>query len=182
MAAVVRVFLENEAKHSGWRFWLLFVIATNLGWFPGILLGIELSDWLWPDEIGPVKSGFAAIPAALGFAPLQAWVLSRHGIPFGRWFSLSALGWGSGIYLADWFLLSQFSQWQGFGRIALLGALAGLWMGLPQAWVLSRAFAKNLWWWFPMSFVGWGVQFPGAIPGAAVMLLLRTSPSERGVS
>ena len=56
MAEVMRVFLEKEAKQGGWRFWLLFTVATNLGWFPGILLGLAFSDWLSPDNIGPVKA------------------------------------------------------------------------------------------------------------------------------
>ncbi len=171
----MRAFLDKERTDAGWRFWLLFVIATNLGWVPGILLGMLLSDSLWPDGTGPAHAALTAIPAGLAFALMQAWVLSRHGVSFARWFVSTALGWVSGILLADWLVGGWIPAGEGFGRIALIGAVAGMWMGLPQAWVLSHVFNRILWWWSPLSFAAWGVQFPGAIPGAVIMFLLRTT-------
>lgn len=36
---IIDQILDNERTHAGWRFWLMFVIMTNVGLFPR--LGLE---------------------------------------------------------------------------------------------------------------------------------------------
>ena len=38
-------FLRLERELAGWRFWLLWVLATNVGFFPGLALGSRISTW-----------------------------------------------------------------------------------------------------------------------------------------
>ena len=66
-------FLAMELAHVGWRFWLLFVIATNLGFFAG--LGVEYLIF------GAVNVYVGMILSGVG----QSWVLSRHFPERGEW-------------------------------------------------------------------------------------------------
>jgi hypothetical protein len=63
---MLQTFFTEERIHSGWRFWLLWVLATNIGFFAGLSV-----EWIVFSNI----TLFLAVPIAAIF---QAWVLNRH--------------------------------------------------------------------------------------------------------
>ena len=52
-------------------------------------------------------------------------------------------------------------------------SLLGPWLGIPQWVVLKRRLPSVRWWWILISAFGWGIQFPGMIPGLMLTRLLR---------
>jgi hypothetical protein len=156
-------FLELERERVGWRFWVLWVLATNAGFFPGLALGNLLSDSA--DE--PLAS--AIVGGSFGtLAGVAQWsVLRRHIAPCHHWITATAAGWLLGGGLGA-FLLIHFAPrvspdspaW-----VLSIGFLAGAVVGIPQYGVLRRFGAGLSAWWVPISSVAWGVFFPGAISG-----------------
>ncbi len=70
---------QARPKHrpeSGWPFWWRWVVATNLGWFPGIFLGLCVAN-LPVDPSAATKACLAALVASSFFGATQAFSL-RH--------------------------------------------------------------------------------------------------------
>ena len=88
----------RTAAPSGKRLWLLWVIATNLGWFPGIALGSWLGSHLPAESLSVLVSGLIA-GAFVGAA--QARVLPRAIAGILARPVASSIGWALGILGQD---------------------------------------------------------------------------------
>lgn len=60
---------------DGWPFWWRWVLATNLGWFPGIYLGVKLAEHLPAPPI--VRAALSALIASSLFGAGQAFCAPR---------------------------------------------------------------------------------------------------------
>lgn len=164
-------FLEHERQLAGWRFWLLWVLATNAGFFPGLALGNLLAT----SAAEPLASGIVggSFGAAVGIA--QWLVLRRHLAPSQHWMSGTALGWSLGAALGA-LLLSRFAPGVPPGGLIWtlsIGFFAGALVGVPQQRLLRRFSPALSAWWVPISSLAWGVFFPGAISGLVLARRLR---------
>jgi len=79
----IRNFLALEERLAGWRFWLLWVLATNAGFFPGLRIGNLLAARL---DAGSGELSIEILRAVIigtSFASLiglfQGLVIARHG-------------------------------------------------------------------------------------------------------
>ena len=150
--------LPEEAPRD-WSLWWRFVLATNLGWFPGIGLGVLLARMtgLERELAGAV---LAAGVAALFVGLAQGRVLARLEVPPVPWLVATLGGWPVGVGLAE-LLLPQFPEPQ---RTAMVAFVAGGVVGIPQGLVLLRAGLEARTW-AAVSAVGWGILFPGMLTG-----------------
>ncbi len=156
-------FLEFERERAGWRFWVLWVVATNVGFFPGLALGGRLS--------APMAEPYASAIVGASFGTLvgvtQWLVLRRHAAPCHHWATATAVGWCVGGGLGALFL-GQFVPGLAPGDLAwtlFVGFFAGGVVGIPQRWVLLRLRPVLSHWWVPISSLAWGVLFPGVVSG-----------------
>ncbi len=156
-------FLELERERAGWRFWTLWVLATNVGFFPGLALGSRLSASVSEPYASAIVG--ASFGALVGVA--QWFVLRRHAAPSHHWASATAIGWciGGGIGAL---LLGEFVPAVSQGGLTwtlFVGFFAGGVVGIPQRQVLLRFSPVLSHWWVPISSLAWGVFFPGAVSG-----------------
>jgi hypothetical protein len=157
-------FLVAERSHAGWRFWLLFVIMTNVGFFSG--LGLE-----------KLLFGYVNVYIAITFSGIgQSWVLSRHFPEWGQWAIASAAGWLVGGLLSARILAILIPDISFTLNLFVFPLIAGAVMGVPQWLVLRRYLPQVGWWWILISAVGPAIQFPGMVMGAAIVWLM----SQRG--
>lgn len=156
-------FFQREREAAGWRFWVLWVAATNAGFFPGLVLGNRLSAGLAePLASGGVSLSFGAL---VGFA--QWLVLRRHLEHCVHWITSTAFGWALGAFLGSW-LFSRFAPGlspSGAVGIVSIGFFAGAIVGIPQRQLLLRSGPDLARHWVPLSSFAWGVFFPGVISG-----------------
>jgi hypothetical protein len=156
---------------SGWPFWWRWVVATNLGWFPGIFLGLQVAP-LIPGASSILQACVAALIAGACFGAAQAFSLRAYlEHPFAWWWT-TGLGWSGGVGIARALLDSMPGSLPGPADVAVVAFIAGGLVGLPQAWLLSSRSSR--WpWWPVISALGWGALFPGALPGAGLVWLAR---------
>ena len=157
---IINQFLDNERTHAGWRFWLLFVIMTNVGFFSG--LGLEKLLF------GQVNVYIATTLSGIG----QAWVLSRHFPERGQWAIASAVGWLVGGLLASRILAILIPDISFTLNLFVFPLIAGAVMGIPLWLVLRRYLPQVGWWWILISAVGPAIQFPGMVMGGAIVWLM----------
>lgn len=152
---------------EGWAFWWRWVLATNLGWFPGIALGTWLTQPI--AERAPLLAAtVSAGVAAASFGAAQALVLRGLLASPAAWWWATTLGWPVGVGAATALLAA-------FGGVAhpiletmLVAFIAGGCVGLPQARLLQPVLRHALWW--PgVSALGWGLLFPGVLAGLALV-------------
>ena len=145
-----RAFLAKEQRYAGWRFWVLWVLATNAGFWLGVAVEVSL--------VGRITN-LAAVPLG-GLA--QAFVLNRHLPAPWAWALASAAGWWVGMLIAGP-LLERWASQLSFWPYAMLFALiAGAIVGVSTLWALRRGGLPVGWWWVPISALAWGVQAPPA--------------------
>jgi hypothetical protein len=89
---VIREFLRLERERAGWRFWLLWVAATNLGFFPGLALGQRLAAGMGE----PLASGIVGGSFATLVGTAQWGVLRRHLPHCGYWMPSTTAGFATG--------------------------------------------------------------------------------------
>lgn len=176
----VQTFFKLEKQQAGWRFWLFWVVMTNIGFFPSVWLGGFVAGLVEPglgqlaDKLIQNTLSALIIGGLTGLA--QGLVLRRHGIHGGQWPLATAVGWAVGVFVAGYLIFgldpsvqaNDFWHW-----IVPAGFIAGAVVGIPQWWVLRRRLLTVCWWWLVVSAVGWGIQFPGAVPGIVLTRLLR---------
>jgi hypothetical protein len=176
----LRTFLKLEKHQVGWRFWLYWVIMTNLGFFLGLWIGGIVASFVEPgighltDKIIQNTLGALVIGGLTGLA--QGLVLRRHGFSGIWWTVATSLGWAVGIFLAGLLIFSLNSgiQTNDFFRWVLPAAfIAGAVVGVPQWVVLRRSLSSVDLWWIVVNALGWGIQFPGMVPGFVLTRLLR---------
>ena len=86
---MVNEFLAREQSDIGWRFWLLWVLATNVGFFPGLALGNQLSASVAEPVSSAVVGGmFAAMVGVAQWAVLRRHLPSTH-----HWITATTIGW-----------------------------------------------------------------------------------------
>ena len=158
---------------SGWPFWWRWVVATNLGWFPGILLGRKLAGLL-PESAPLLQAGVAALVAGSLFGATQAFVLRGFVSHATAWWGSTVAGWSAGVILARIILDSVPLALAPLLDTVGVAFIAGGVVGVPQAWVLS-GHTRRWAWWPIISAAGWGVLFPGAVPGLGLIWLGRSS-------
>jgi hypothetical protein len=151
---MLQSFFTEERVHGGWRFWVLWILLTNLGFFVGIL-----AEQLALGSISLV----IAVPLAAFF---QSWVLNRHIVIFIPWILVTAIGWWVGLGIAALVLsIINMPEMHPILRFVIIGAIAGLVVGIPQ-WLALRGQVKKIgWWWILVSAAGWAVMAPGLITG-----------------
>ena len=160
-------FLENERTHAGWRFWLLFVIMTNVGFFPDLALERAL--------FCEVNVFIATTFSGIG----QAWVLSRHFPERGQWAIASASGWLLGGLLSTRILAILVPEISFTLYLFVFPLIAGAVMGIPLWLVLRRYLPQVGWWWVVVSAVGPAIQFPGMVMGGAIVWLMSQQEAAR---
>lgn len=153
-------FLDNERAHAGWRFWLLFVIMTNVGFFPGL--------WLEKLLFGEVNAYIGMTFSAIG----QSWVLSRHFPERGQWAIASSLGWLVGGLLSTRVLSILIPDISFTLNLFVFPLIAGAVMGIPQWLVLRRYLPQVGCWWILIGAIGPAIQFPGMVMGGAIVWLM----------
>ncbi len=157
---------------SGWPFWWRWVVATNLGWFPGIFLGLKVAELV--PESALVRACVAAVIAGSLFGATQAFVLRGFISGPSAWWWSTVSGWSAGVILARMILDSVPLPLAPLLDTVGVACIAGGVVGVPQAWVLS-GHTRRWAWWPAISAVGWGVLFPGAVPGLGLIWLGRSS-------
>ncbi|MBW2268351.1 MAG: hypothetical protein JRH16_07220 [Deltaproteobacteria bacterium] len=168
-------FAWSAHPRSGWAFWWRWVLATNVGWFPGIVLGTWLAQPL--AESTPTLAAVAAgAVAGLCFGATQAFAL-RATLPTPlAWWLATALGWPLGIGAARLLLDALGVDTQPLLDTMLTGFIAGGCVGLPQARLLPPSRGARQWPW--VSAISWGLLFPGALAGLWLVLSWR-APDDR---
>jgi catechol 2,3-dioxygenase-like lactoylglutathione lyase family enzyme len=160
---LITEFLELERQRVGWRFWVLWVLATNAGFFPGLALGNRLSASAAEPYASAIVGG--SFGALVGVA--QWLVLRRHIAPSHHWVTGTAIGWCVGAGVGS-LILTQLDPSLSPGGVIwtiCLGFFAGAVVGIPQHRVLHRFGPALSRCWVPISSLAWGVFFPGAISG-----------------
>ena len=164
-------FFAQEAERGGWRFFVLWLAATNLGFFPGMELGQALAAGF----AEPLTSGIVSCAFALPVGLLQAWVLQRHWTRVSSWVIATTLGWLLGSVPGS-ALLRTLTPGVSEGDalwIVGLGFLSGGLVGLGQTPLVRRRRPELAGSWWLISAVAWALLFPGAISGLALTLGMR---------
>jgi hypothetical protein len=181
---VLRTFFEKEKRQAGWRFWLFWVIMTNMGFFTGVWLGGLAASFVEPGLGQLGDKLFQSTVSALIIGGLtgltQGLVLRRHGFSGGGWIAATSIGWAVGIFIAGFLIFSLDASIQTndfFRWVVPAASIAGAVVGIPQWRVLQRRLPHVGWRWILVSAVGWGIQFPGMVPGWALTRSLRLSDS-----
>lgn len=154
-------FLKTEREQGGWRFWLLWVVATNVGFVFGI--SIEMMLWGQPNL-------YIAVPLA-GFG--QGYILNRHISIYLPWAVGTGLFWLLGAVLAGQLLnmmLTADTVILQILRLVIISAVGGVFAGIPQ-WFFMREWLPQVGlWWLLLSALAWAVIIlPGVIEGTILM-------------
>lgn len=156
---------------AGWAFWWRWVLATNLGWFPGIALGLYLAEQV-PESYPISRAVLAAAVAACLFGAAQALVLRTLLRKPVLWWLFTLLGWSVGIGLARLLIDASSVALSPLADTIGVAAIAGGVVGAPQALLLKRH-CRGWAWWILISSLGWAILFPGALSGVGLVRLVR---------
>jgi hypothetical protein len=150
---------------------VLWVLATNAGFFPGLALG----NWLSASTAEPVASAIVGGCFGLLVGVGQWGVLRRHVAPSHHWVTGTALGWAVGAALGAALLtrIDPGMQPGGLAWTLWIGFFAGAVVGIPQRQILRRFGPELSAWWVPISSLAWGVFFPGMVSGLFLARRLR---------
>lgn len=194
------VYVNTNQNRIGLRFWLAWLLASVMGYGVGMLLGAYVAYGFFNRDPFDVTMGATlgiVMGAAGGFAQ---WVVLRERISGAGWWILaSAMG------FAAVFGLSRAVPSNNPATIgSIMAAAFGLVCGIPQWLILRRTVARAGWWVFAniLGLLAGEIGFPiaiaisatnddlnmlvvalvfaagyGAITGAALVWLLRQSPS-----
>ena len=171
-----------QGRRSGWRLWLVWVLATGIGLMLGAAGGVAamttlggavgetLGDDFFPSGPVSVAALLVVLPGSIGTA--QWLVLRRRLSRAGWWVLATIIGFWLGLLLLFGVgrALAQFwPPMPGFGRdttsvealngiafAALLGGSLGIPFGVAQWAVLLRQLSKAGWW-VPAAAAGWAV-------------------------
>ncbi|MDX1413247.1 MAG: hypothetical protein R3293_03600 [Candidatus Promineifilaceae bacterium] len=175
---IINSFLETEKTRAGWRFWIVWVVLTYIGFFVGLtvseLLSSRLGYRLLSATISAVIIGF--------FTGLtQSVALSRHKISRLGWIAATTIGWTAGIMMAGLIIFNIFPYVlvnNLFYWILPSAFVAGFVVGIAQMFILWPLWRGKSIWWIPISTVGWGIQFPGIFPGLFLARWLKSNKQE----
>ena len=177
---LLQTFFELEKQQVGWRFWLFWVIMTNIGFFLGVWVGGIFAGLVEPgiSQLGDklIQNTLSGLIIGGLTGLTQALVLRRHGFSGGGWTIATAIGWAAGIFIAGYLIFSldpTIKTNDFFGWIVPASFIAGAVVGIPQWVVLRKGKSPIGWWLILVSTFGWGIQFPGMVPGIVLTRSLR---------
>jgi len=147
---------DRPNDYLGWVFWVMWVLANSVAWILGMAVFWILSFILDPLLQGPFNVlGWGAVGALIGtFFGVNHWFLFR---PLGNetigkwahwWFIATIIGWGIAIAV-----MVSIGSGEELG-FAVLGAIIGISVGIPQ-WFVLRPYAQRAEWWGLCNTVGW---------------------------
>ena len=142
---------------------MLWVLATNVGFFPGLALGNQLSASVAEPVSSAVVGGmFAAMVGVAQWAVLRRHLPSTH-----HWITATTIGWVLGAGLGALLLIELAPNVTpgGVTWIIVIGFFAGAIVGIPQYAVLRKSDPALARWWVAISSLAWGIFFPGAVSG-----------------
>jgi hypothetical protein len=142
-------FFEAERNQAGWRFGLLWIVMTLIGF--GVGLGIE---WL----LFPNVNLYFAVPIA-GVA--QGWVLNRHISIYIPWAGSTAIAWWIGAFVTRTIVSAILIEPNLILELGIVTVVAGLLAGILQ-WFFIREWLPSVGiWWLVIGAISW--QLPGII-------------------
>ena len=138
---------------------------TNIGFFSGLGFGSFFASFI-SDKL--LQATVSAIFIGLLTGLAQGIVLRRHQISGLGWTVATAAGWVIGILIAGLIIFNldasiatnDFIRW-----VVPAAFIAGAVVGIPQMFFLRQRWPEKNWQWVVISAFGWGIQFPGALPG-----------------
>lgn len=156
-------FLETERVEAGWRFFLIWVLATNLSFFIGISIEVFL--------FGQATLYVAILLAAFA----QAWSINRHISIYLPWAIGTIIFWYIGAMIASQILsMMQLGADMLLLRLVIISAIGGLLAGIPQ-WFFMRDWLEKIGiWWIAVSGVAWAILIPGLVTGVVLMQFVTT--------
>ncbi|MBW1886655.1 MAG: hypothetical protein JRJ58_24250 [Deltaproteobacteria bacterium] len=167
-------FLAIEKQRAGWRFCAFWVLATNVGFFPGLALGNRLSAAAAEPFASAIVGGsFGALVGVVQWGVLRRHIAQSH-----LWATGTAIGWSAGAGLGA-LILSWVAPNEppgGWVWVLFIGFFAGAVVGIPQRRVLREFDHALSRWWVPISSLAWGVFFPGVISGLVLARRLARIP------
>lgn len=91
---MLAAFFRAERERAGWRFWMLWVGTTNLGFSPGVWIGNELSAHTarYFALAEPITSATIGATFTVMVGSMQWLVLRRHLNRIGWWVIATAVG------------------------------------------------------------------------------------------
>lgn len=153
---------KQESLGIGWGFWLLWVLASTVGWFSGFIIG-KIGAFAIHDSLSRHNYMGAVFVAALaaGVGILQWLVLRRRLSRAGWWVLASIVGLAGGGVVgptAVALAVGDPTTWGVVGFLVVGWAMAGL-----MQWFVLRRQVSRAGWWVLASIVGWAVS--GAVWG-----------------
>lgn len=155
--------LTVERSRVGWRFWLLWVLASTVGLFLGLVVGffgaLKVSDFQRDLAWAAIAAG-----AGAGVGIMQWLVLRRQVSRVGWWALASLVGLGvaavGGVAVA---LAAGYSmEWFPMAGWIVIAAVGGAMAGIMQ-WLILRRQVSRAGWWVLASTVGWAVSVAGLV-------------------
>lgn len=152
--------MKDTERQVGWGFWLLWVVASTVGMFVGLILTFFLYS-VYYAGLG-FESSFAYDMLATGFGigigvGISQWLVLRRRVSHVGWWVLANTAAGFAIMLAGFAGYSEplksFSEFLSFtGVIVLGGAVTGIFQ-----WLILRRKVSKAGWWVLASTLGWGL-------------------------
>ena len=195
--------MNADQNNVGWRFWLAWVLASIIGFVTGALLGMSVAYGLFDRDVFDATIGITAGIVMGATGGCVQWVVLREKVARAGWWVLaSTLGFAITLGTLGFIGINENYVMAGIQFAAVFGITGGVlqWLILRQAEIARAG------WWVPASIFGSliaAVAFPvgsvivgagnygfssvvagvlfgvglGAIPGAALVWLLRQAPS-----
>lgn len=145
-------FFEAERNQAGWRFGLLWIVMSLLGF--GVGLGLE---WLL---FGNTINLYLAVPLA-GVA--QGWVLNRHISIYIPWAGSTAIIWWIGAFITETIVSRVLVDSSIFVQLGIVTVIVGALVGIGQWYFIKEWLPSIGVWWIVIAAISW--QLPGIITG-----------------
>jgi hypothetical protein len=176
-------------RKPGWRFWLLWVLASTVGWAVGWAVGNAVFNAVVGRgsavRVAVVLAVVLAVGLAVGgaVAGVAQWLLLRRQVRRADWWILastagsSTAGWAVGWAVGDAVFNAVVGAMGSAVRVevvlavgeAVAGAVAGAVVGAAQ-WLILRRQVRRAGWWILASTAGWAVG--GAVGDAVGLAVL----------
>lgn len=144
-------FFEAERNQAGWRFGLLWIVMTLIGFN----LGLALEFLLFSNINLYLAVPLAALP--------QGWVLNRHISIYIPWAASTAIVWCLGAFVTRTIVLAILPEPNWLLELGIVTVVAGILAGILQ-WFFMREWLPSIGiWWIVIGAISW--QLPGIISG-----------------
>ncbi len=163
------------SAQPGWRFWLLWMLAS----IGGVVVYISAMSWLsfifrtvtlvpsWEIGLTVIAVGQMALGAAIGLA--QWLVLRKRLARMGWWVLATVVGYSAGI-LTPWIANRLPLAWlEGIASLLCYGTLLGF-----AQWIVLREHFAHIAWWILLSIAAWVLVW--ALTGLAYVTGLYREP------